>query len=516
METSLPKRARGAVTLLAALALAACGIATWNPTLRTTADMPADPGERDAYLKVHMTSGELYVLDRWTRPEAGQPLTGSGSRFGVDRNLEESGQFSVPVADIALLETNRREAVSEMSIGGLVVYSVLMGATTVACLADPKSCFGSCPTFYAVGDEERPLAEGFSASFARALENDDVDDLGVRADPGPFSLVMRNEALETHAVRHVRLRAVPASAVGPPIRTTHGGFVTATSVAAPLTCSSGEGDCLARVSALDDLEYAPRTDAEDLAAREEMILDFGPTSGEVGLVVTARNSFVTTYVFYQSLAYAGARAGELLAALERGEPGAEERVLGMSRTLGDIEAFVSEDDRPWRSIGSFGEPGPIAADRQLIRIGRVDTGNLRVRLRMAQGSWRIDELGLALLGEPIVPVELAVDSVTWTHPTGGDAASRLIDPDQYLVTVPGDEYRLWFTVPGEAPHDLFLDTRGYYYEWMRDAWLAEESSTALALLMLQPELALKRMAPGFKEIEPEMERLFWASRFRRP
>jgi hypothetical protein len=50
---------------------------------------------------------------------------------------------------------------------------------------------------------------------------------------------------------------------------------------------------------------------------------------------------------------------------------------------------------------------------------------------------------------------------------------------------------------------------------MREPWLAEESPLEASAVLLQPAEALRRMAPGFKAIEPEMERLFWSSRFRR-
>ncbi len=54
-------------------------------------------------------------------------------------------------------------------------------AVTAYCIANPKACFGSCPTFY-LEDEggrepERPQAEGFSESIARVLEARDIDAL---------------------------------------------------------------------------------------------------------------------------------------------------------------------------------------------------------------------------------------------------------------------------------------------------------------------------------------------------
>lgn len=508
------RRARALAVGCLVLALSGCGLPSWTPTLHPEGDAPPDNGGADAYLKVHTHSGELYVLDSWAVPAEGADLVGSGVLFDLDRVSQGVGNYSIPSAQIALLETNQQETVGAFGVSGLALFSVLSGVVTLACLADPKSCFGSCPTFYAVDDSDRPLAEGFSSSFARTLEARDVDNLGVRAESGAFSLVMRNEALETHAVRHVRLRAV-ASATGPVMQTAGGELLKTSGRRVPSRCESIEGDCLAAVEARDDIEYAPRTDATDLAVREEVVLDFGAVVGDVGVVLSARNSFVTTYVFYQSLAYSGRNAGDLMAALERGEPGVQESVLGVARELGGIETLVSDAGGPWKQVGDFNEAGPIAADRQILRIGSVDSDGLRVKLRMAQGSWRIDEVGLTEIDDVVTPVTLTLDSVTTSHPADPNALDRLTDPERHLVTIPGDEYRLWFTIPEGGEHELFLDTQGYYYEWMRDGWLDEESSASAAAVLLRPREALRLMAPAFKKLEPEMDRLFWSSRFRR-
>ena len=210
MET-LPTRANALALLMSALALtsSACGIATWPATLHPADEaVPADAGAGE-FLKVHTNAGALYVLSSWTVPELGEDLSGTGAYYDMDRELLETGSFTILHGDIALLETNRKEVVSRFAFSGLATFTTLAGVVTLTCLADPKSCFGSCPTFYATEDALRPLAEGFSSSFARVLEERDLDQLGLRARPGPFSLLMRNEAQETHAVRHVRLLAVP-------------------------------------------------------------------------------------------------------------------------------------------------------------------------------------------------------------------------------------------------------------------------------------------------------------------
>ena len=134
---------------------------------------------------------------------------------------------------------------------------------------------------------------------------------------------------------------------------------------------------------------------------------------------------------------------------------------------------------------------------------------------MAQGSWRIDEVGLATLGTSVQAITIEPDSVTAIHSSDSQALERLTDPDRYLMTVSGDAYQLWFTLPEGDEYELFLDSRGYYYEWMRGEWLAEEDPSLAASVLLQPDEALRQMAPGFKQIEPEMDRLFWSNRFRR-
>jgi len=106
------------------------------------------PGREPHALKVHLRSGELVVLDSWTLSADHATLQGQGTRHTVLREPRESGPQTLTVESIALLETNEREQVSQLATGGLSTLTVVFGALSVACLSDPKSCFGSCPAFY--------------------------------------------------------------------------------------------------------------------------------------------------------------------------------------------------------------------------------------------------------------------------------------------------------------------------------------------------------------------------------
>ena len=71
-----------------------------------------------------------------------------------------------------------------------------------------------------------------------------------------------------------------------------------------------------------------------------------------------------------------------------------------------------------------------------------------------------------------------------------------------------------FELPRAAPeYAWFLESRGYYLEWMRGEWLAEGDATMAALLMRSPREALRQMAPLYKSREANYETMFWASRF---
>jgi hypothetical protein len=464
-----------------------------------------------------MRDGELYVLDMWSESAADRLLSGRGTRYSVDRQVAAPGEFVVPVDSIALVEVTLRERVRPTGPTLLTVWGVISGITTGVCVADPKACFGSCPTFYPTDSSvTRPWAEGFSGSIARSLEATDVDALyHASGDAGVFEIEMRNEAFETHAVRSVRLIAVPRPAAGRVLVGADGRFHQTTRFIEPVSCRAAEGDCRDEVRLLDAVERRSWADSTDLAARETIDLIFPNATGPVGLVIGARHSLVSTYLFYQTMAYAGRSAGAWLAHLEREGVNAFPGGFRMMDLVGRIEIQV-ERDGTWSTVAEYAEQGPIATDLQVLPLS-VTGDSLRLRLRLAQGSWRIDYLALAELGGATDATVLEPEAL-FGNGTAQDsvALERLKAPDGYLVTYSGDRYGLRFRLPqADTPYELFLESRGYYYEWMRSEWMAEENPVLLALVELDPAAALRVMAPGFKRREAAMEGQFWASRFGR-
>jgi hypothetical protein len=592
-----PGRLRSALSAGFLLAVSACQVT--QPYILTPDRVP-DAGEPGP-LKVHLHSGEVVVMTSWRENVEQRRLTGLGTRYDADRSSGEGPvPVDLPVDSVALLEIHRSSADIGKGVGLtlLASYTVLTGGISFICAMDPKSCFGSCPTFYVdenAGEEadrttpvERLVAEGFSSSVARALEATDMDDLRVRAAPGPFSLRMRNEALETHAVRSLRLHAVVEPEGKRALATPTGSFRLARQMIEPVRCTAPEGDCLAQVRARDGRERKSLTDPEDLARRETLELEFTlPASDPVpegapgdgvqarfGLALAARHSFVSTFLFYQTLGYLGRDAAALLAGMERGDAALVTQVRELLDMPGRLEVAWMDAEGDWHPAGAYVEAGPLATDLQLIELPEIPAeGPLRIRLELTQGFWRLEYAALAELGEVPASVALHPARVAAVGPTripGSDAATplageaaplpgsaletpapgalaALLDPERHLVTEPGDHYRIEFDLPPwadgasdlasdaasdtgahpraarparDAPpappgYRLFLESTGYYYEWMRSEWMDDESPGRVATLFLDPERAFRDLAPAFKKLEPVMEEAFWASRFRR-
>lgn len=485
-----------------------------------SATIPTVNGE-DAYLKVHMRSGDVYVLRNWKVIGNGNAVTGFGSHLTPSRHKAADGTFTLPLADVALFETNVVE--NSPAIAALAVVTGISLAVTVACATNPKSCFGSCPTFYAAADDRsdgRPVlqAEGFSDSISPALEATDIDALWrTRGRGGPLVVRMTNEAYETHVVKQADVLAVPIESGQRVIA--EGDRLWRTSDVRPFSqCRDEAGlDCSDELARVDDRERLSLTDATDLAARETLELTMAapaPIGDERGIVVAARQSLVTTFLMYQGLAYLGRTAGGWLALMERGDQRAAGNGRRIREALGGIEVQIpTAGGDGWRTIGEIYETGPLATDVHLVRLPSGERAG-RIRLRMPRGGWRIDHVGWVDIVGPASPIRLE-PTIIGSEISKTFAPSRAPAQSFPIITQPGDAYQLQYQVPA-GEHALLLESRGYYLEWMRKEWLDEEAPLRALHMLANPSQALRDLAPAFKAIEADAETMFWRSRYAHP
>jgi hypothetical protein len=470
---------------------------------------------KEAFLKAHMRDGRVIIFSEWSVLDS--VISGKGKLLDSNRHLLGDTLFSIPINSVAIFEAN--EIRTSGSISSLTIISVSSLIVTAICLANPKACFGSCPTFYVSDGSEILLqAEGFSASVAPSLEARDIDALyRSKAVDRKYTIQMKNEALETHVVRYVRLLAAPRSADERVFHAKDGSFWQCGEIRQPSNCFAAEGDCLGKICNLDGIERFSSCDSSDLGKRESMEIEFPPCSGgRWGLVIGARQSLITTFLFYKALEYMGNSEGEWMATLEKGNKSIRKRFAGIGKAVGGIEVYFQNGEGGWISAGEIYETGPLATDVHLLPFPLTEPGISRVRLKLAQGNWRIDYIALARLDARIEPFKLLPTTVEYRSAV--DSTSRSINYDSAVVltTFPGDEYQFHFKLPDDFEnYELFLESKGYYLEWMREDWLAQEDLVLAARMIRNPKGILRDLAPEYKKMEADYEKLFWNSRFAR-
>ncbi len=479
--------------------------------------------KRGGAARFHLRNGDLAAFDSWA--VEGEHVRGQGKYFDVDRVQRQSGALDVVLADVVIVETSERE---NLGTGAVVAVSIISVAGTVACLTNPKACFGSCPTFYVPhqGSEDgwALQAEGFSQSIARSLEADDLDDLpAARAQDGFVTLAMRNEALETHLVRKLQLVVVDGPA-GSEIAQLQGGtFVALGAAHAAERCDAG-AEVAAQLAARDADEYMAGSDGVDLAARTALTLRFAPPHArDLAVSLTARNSLMTTFVLYHLFGMFGREVGTFMTALEQYSPRVLAAFARWGVTLAGVRVSARQGAGAWRPVGRIPYIGPIAAQTRALAFA-VDDPDAPVELRLEyeRADWRLDAVRVA----PVVAKDLRVTrvaaQVTSATRDGqrvaeADAQAQLAGAGERLMTLPGDEVRMRFAVPpARGAQAYFLASRGYYYEWMREAWLKDENVPLAWAYLTHPGRALRELAPAYHAVEPEMDRIFEASKFRRP
>ena len=306
------------------------------------------------------------------------------------------------------------------------------------------------------------------------------------------------------SIKHIEFYVglVGASAAPSFVATPEGSFWSASDIV-PLSDAAGPGGkCAGSLRSFDGHEHYSTTDSSDLAAREKIVLDFhNVPAGNKGLILAARQTLLSTYLFYQTLSYLGKSAGEYLAAVERGDQLLHEQIHQLGNLVGGIKVYLKSEDGSLQFVQEMSESGPLATDSHFILLPDMHGEDVTIVLDMVRGAWRLDWSALAVIDREVTPMRIQPSAVL--HGEKRDDASRdlLRDPHQPLVTYPGDEYTLVYHLPDDEQYELFLESRGYYLEWMREEWYKEENPARAALLFSSPEEALKIMAPEFKQVE---------------
>lgn len=476
--------------------------------------------ETKPFLKAHMLNGDVVLFQQeWIIDTIKNNVKGTAMKYDYTRELVKNGMLSIPIDSVGLFETNidlrkietwRYSVVSSLAIlniGGFALCQVM-----------PKSCYGSCPTFYTKYEEGLRYsdAEGFSNAILPSMEYGDIDALPEIKSDGPIEIVLKNEALETHNIKDIHLYAV---AHEPGQNVYHGlndHFYKSKNEFKPTSVNCGNNDLSNLLEESDFNEYYSLADEENLSSKESIIIDFNnlPKNQKFGLVTNFRQSLMTTYLIYSALGYMGDEFSDFLAQMERKGNTYEEMNL-LYKELGNIDVYLWDDFKmDWTYIDGYYETGPIAMNEQLMPLNNVSSESLRIKLELNKGYWRMDQVKLVAIENEAKAMKLSPTQISSDNTQNNRALIALNDPNSYLTTFPGEEYILEFQNPSidGKSYRYFLYSKGYYLEWMREDWLKEKDLFKLRQMIKNPKAYLRNEAKEYKKYEHLMEESFWNSK----
>ena len=504
------------------LILALTGCTTWNHadlTKKTHSDLELAATERVLHPKHEITLQGYYADGASIIFAPDWRITTEGTITGNMQRLSPQGkpiskEFALAELDvdgIELWRTSRNLKLNERAFfGGTVLMAAVDLGVGIICLTSPKTCFGSCPTFYQSESDHlfKSDAEGFTNAILPTLEHRDIDALPQIMLPGDERIMMKNEALETHNINEVVLFAVPEESGSEVVHTVDDEFLRVQQ--GPAATVAKDGLPLEEVRERDELEWFELADEKDLAAKTHLEVNFEASPGkQYGVKLVYRQTLMSTFLFYGTLEHMGADYGRRMAIMNHSD--AQKHWLlegGIMQYLGPIEVQNAQG----KLLGSFEETGPIAANTQVLPIGESD-GHLK--LELTQGLWRIDALEIVEITEKVTPTVHHITRIVSDQQDRPEEVALMHDDTRHLISMPGDARELYFE-PLEAPSHIFLASKGFYLEWSRTAWNDEGHPRALRSMLLQPRKYLRDQAPVYKAYEAEMEAKFWASRIQTP
>lgn len=473
------------------------------------------------FLKAHLKNGDVIILeDSWEVDTTLNIVSGKGTRYDFNRKQMLQDSISIYIDSVALFETNAK--ILNPESGRITALSIMTGldvAMGIFCLTNPKACFGSCPTFYINENDNFHYAdaEGFSNAILPSMEYYDIDAINPKTITGnDFSITMKNEALETHCVRDVKILAYPLETGERVFQSPGNDFYLCKNNYSLTSSQADEGDITALLKNQDQQERFSLADGNNLNSREDIYLTFDNVKNidNIGFVLNFRQTLMTTYLFYSAMGYMGDEVSDVFVMLETDED-MRDKFDATTKLLGGIDVYTwNEHNSSWEYQDSFYETGPIAINKQFIPLQNLQTDSeVKIKLVLNRGLWRIDYVALTNMESKVDPIELSPSSVLNNGKPDSRALNEITSPDKYLISMPGSAYKFNFIMPeANREYELFLYSKGYYLEWMRDNWLKEKDLLKLKQMVFNPERYLRGEAKEFKLYESTMEQQFWNSK----
>ncbi|MBK8504736.1 MAG: hypothetical protein IPL46_22515 [Saprospiraceae bacterium] len=441
-------------------------------------------------LKIHLNNGSLVISPDGIEVSNAGDSTFITPALGATMYDLHRNQLQMPARiwlDEVVFVENYSKEISIASLPGTA--AAFTGGAALAVLI-----FGSCPTFYSTQGEFPVLeGEGFSYSIAPRFEEDDLDRIiSGDSQDGLFSLSIRNEAWETHYINQFNLISVdhpPGFEAFPTyersmfFKQKKQVLLMGPTVESLVVRSKSGNNISSLIQERDELSYrsdAALTDAMviDPSVEDWLELEVQVPDGKKEVVIgfKLRNTLLNSLFFYEMLLdrqnfeaidWIDSKNSELIYAMNFYRWYTS--VFGLKIDVEKNGKYVEHE--------RIGDTGPSAWNYLAFTLPVYGNGKQKIRLRFIPDNWEIDWIGLSMedqMKTTMQPLEL-IEVMHRGKQTTAHTAAQLEEVDkEYLVTSPGEEYKLKYAVPSLVQgmeRTYFIQSRGFYMEWLRKHWL---------------------------------------------
>jgi hypothetical protein len=251
----------------------------------------------------------------------------------------------------------------------------------------------------------------------------------------------------------------------------------------------------------------------------DLRLNVPEKAANVKLVLRLRNTLMNTILFYEVvLASQGIGALEWTERINTDQSYAAQFYAACLSYAG-IAVKIYRNGR-WVQQAWIGDAGPITWKNTAVEIP-TDTNQekeLLLRLQFFPDNFMFDYIAFdvgasseeILLVEEVLPIEI--------YDNAGKVRNEILqliqnDDDRFLVTNPGDSYHFFYNIASGAKMEttVFLQSKGYYSEWIRGEWLTTPPSE-YRFNLAEIDKTIFRLRQSWLENRTLMEREFFKTR----
>ena len=455
-------------------------------------------------------------------------LTAWGSRISVSGRPMQFYGIKIPLDSVAAISYAESELTTGRLVGSILlgIAGGIMAPLSVYCLTCPKCCFGSCPTIYTHADSGYVLqAELFSHSIFKQLEDSDVDllETGI-TDAGRHHFRLTNEALETHFINQLSLVAVHHTPETEILPTTENSFTSVKSPRPPADAYTRSGrSILDEINSQDGFSYRSDTTLVKNLMNGmyydwiDLQVDVPKGTRNLKMIMRSRNTLMSTVLFYdvvlasqgiQSLNWMNRMNTDPIYALE-------------FKTIYDAFSGISvleKQNDTWEHRGTFRDAGPMNWRSSVLEIPVEKPGKVSIRLQFVPDNYFIDYI--AFDADTSQATEFEVENLPFTDIEDNLGTLRSdVDPliknddRHYFVTEPGDSYYFHYNTKNtNLPiQTVFLQSKGYYTEWIRGDWLTTKNKN-YSFDLFAVDRTLAELAQSWLNNKSTLEREFFRTR----